>query len=87
MRRLLFEDYKLQHPYNTYLYYGLPPGPITNPSPASVDAVLFADDHDYLYLVADGSGGHTFSRTIREHNRAAVNYRRLMRQRRREQGD
>ncbi len=87
MRRLLFADYKLQHPYNTYLYYGLPPGPITNPSPASVDAVLFADDHDYLYLVADGSGGHTFSRTIGEHNRAAVNYRRLMRQRRREQGD
>ncbi len=87
MRRLLFEDYKLQHPYNTYLYYGLPPGPITNPSPASVDAVLFADDHNYLYFVADGSGGHTFSSTIGEHNRAAATYRRLMRQRRREQGD
>jgi len=87
MRRLLFEDYKLQHPYNTYLYYGLPPGPITNPSPASVDAVLFADDHDYFYFVADGSGGHTFSRTIGEHNRAAANYRRLMRKRRREQGE
>jgi len=87
MRRLLFEDYKLQHPYNTYLYYGLPPGPITNPSPASVDAVLFADDHKYLYFVADGSGGHTFSSTIAAHNRAAANYRRLMRQRRREQSE
>lgn len=87
MRRLLYEDYKLQHPYNTYLYYGLPPGPITNPSPASVDAVLSAEDHDYLYFVADGSGGHTFSRTISEHNRAAANYRRLMRQRRREQSE
>jgi UPF0755 protein len=87
MRRLLFEDYRVQHPYNTYLYYGLPPGPITNPSPASVDAVLSNEHHDYLYFVADGSGGHAFSRTLGEHNRAAQSYRRLMRQRRREQSD
>jgi len=83
MRRLLFEDYKVQHPYNTYLFYGLPPGPITNPSPSSVDAVLYAEDHDFLYFVADGTGGHSFSRTLSEHNRAATQYRRLMRERRR----
>ena len=85
MRRLLFEDYKVQHPYNTYLYYGLPPGPITNPSPSSVDAVLNAESHDYLYFVADGSGGHVFSRSLSEHNRAAASYRRLMRERRKAQ--
>jgi UPF0755 protein len=87
MRRLLFEDYKVQHPYNTYLYYGLPPGPITNPSRSSIDAVLYAPRHDYLYFVADGSGGHRFSRSLAEHNRAAADYRRLMRARRRAQRD
>jgi UPF0755 protein len=85
MRRLVYEDYKLEHPYNTYLSAGLPPGPITNPSPASVDAVLNPVDHDYLYFVADGSGGHTFSRSLAQHNRAAARYRQLMQTRRAEQ--
>ena len=83
-RRLLFVDYQIQHPYNTYLYRGLPPGPITNPSPSSLRAAAFPEDHDYLYFVARGDGQHTFSRTLREHNRAAEEYRRLMRQRRQE---
>jgi UPF0755 protein len=87
MRRLIFADYKMEHPYNTYLYYGLPPGPITNPSPASIRAVLNAEDHNYLYFVADGTGGHIFSRTLREHNNAANSYRRMMRKRRRQQAD
>lgn len=87
MRRLVYEDYDVDHAYNTYLYDGLPPGPITNPSPASVDAVLFAVDHDYLYFVADGSGGHIFSRSLTEHNRAAASYRRMMRVRRQQQGE
>ncbi len=83
-RRLLFADYQIAHPYNTYRFRGLPPGPITNPSPNAIDAVLYAEAHDYLYFVADGEGGHIFSRTFREHVRAANRYRRLMQQRRRE---
>ncbi len=86
-RRLLFADYQIDHPYNTYRFRGLPPGPITNPSPDAIDAVLQAERHDYLYFVADGKGGHVFSRTFREHVRAANRYRRLMEQRRRQARD
>lgn len=84
-RRLLFKDYDIQHPYNTYNYRGLPPGPLTNPSPSSMRAVVNAEEHRYFYFVATGNGGHTFSRTLREHVRAANEYRRLMRERRRQQ--
>ena len=86
-RRLLFADYQVDHPYNTYRFRGLPPGPITNPSLGAIDAVLYAERHDYLYFVADGEGGHVFSRTFREHVRAANRYRRLMEQRRRQARD
>ncbi|AEN74165.1 endolytic transglycosylase MltG [Rhodothermus marinus] len=86
-RRLLFADYQIDHPYNTYRFRGLPPGPITNPSPDAIDAVLHAERHDYLYFVADGEGRHVFSRTFREHVRAANRYRRLMEQRRRQARD
>jgi UPF0755 protein len=84
-RRLLYEDLRIQDPYNTYLRAGLPPGPITNPSPSSIRAVVNAERHDYLYFVARGDGGHTFSRTLGEHNRAARAFHDLMRQRRAEQ--
>lgn len=84
-RRLFFKDYDIEHPYNTYNYRGLPPGPLTNPSPSSMHAVVGAEDHRYLYFVARGDGSHTFSRTLQEHVRAANEYRRLMRERRREQ--
>lgn len=84
-RRLLYQDYQIQHPYNTYLIGGLPPGPITNPSQASLRAVAEAEDHNFLYFVARGDGRHTFSRTLAEHNRAARQYHELMRQRRAEQ--
>lgn len=82
-RRLLFEDYDLAHPYNTYAYRGLPPGPLTNPSPSSVRAVLQPEAHGYFFFVATGDGGHVFSRTLREHNRAADRYYERMRERRR----
>ncbi|WP_228702784.1 endolytic transglycosylase MltG [Salisaeta longa] len=81
-RRLFFADYEIEHPYNTYQFRGLPPGPITNPAPSTLRAVAYPAAHDYLYFVADGTGGHAFSRTLREHNRKANAYRRLMRQRR-----
>ena len=72
MRRLLFKDYAFPHPYNTYQIDGLPPGPINNPSDDAIEAVLAGGEkHDYLYFVADGSGGHDFSSTVAEHNAKA----------------
>jgi UPF0755 protein len=84
-RRLLFEDYRIDHPYNTYQIRGLPPGPLNNPSAASIRAVVNAEDHEYLYFVATGDGDHVFSRTFREHVNAANRYRALMQERRRTQ--
>ena len=84
-RRLLYADYDIEHAYNTYQFRGLPPGPLTNPSRSSLQAVADPESHSYLYFVADGTGGHTFSRTLREHNRAAQDYYDLMRRRRAEQ--
>jgi UPF0755 protein len=81
-RRLLFVDYRIQHPYNTYLIRGLPPGPVTNPSRTALKAVVEPEDHEYLYFVARGDGRHTFSRTLAEHNRAAQEFYRIMRERR-----
>jgi UPF0755 protein len=63
--------------YNTYKHAGLPPGPIANPGVASLKAALEPAETDYLYFVAkaDGSGGHQFSKSIEEHNRAVEQYR------------
>lgn len=71
MRRLFTRDYNTPHPYNTYLINGLPPGPINNPSDSSIDAVLNAEEHNYLYFVANGTGGHTFTETLGQHMTAA----------------
>ena len=85
MRRLLFKDYKFESVFNTYTNDGLPPGPINNPSPTSIKAVLNPEKHDYIYFVANGDGSHRFSKTLAQHNRAAREYRALMKVRRREQ--
>ena len=69
-RRLLKTDLKIKSPYNTYIHPGLPPGPVNNPGRASILAVLYPAHVDYLYMVANGDGSHTFSKTIREHLRA-----------------
>ncbi len=70
-------DYNYDSPYNTYLYDGLPPGPICNPGLKALKAALTPARTDYLYFVADDSGGHTFSRTFEEHLHAIATVRRL----------
>jgi len=57
----------IESPYNTYLYRGLPPGPIASPGLASIQAVLQATKTDYLYYVAKGDGSHVFAKTFEEH--------------------
>ncbi len=79
-RRLLFADYQFEHPYNTYLHAGLPPGPITNPDFSSIRAVLFPEDHNYLYMVATPEGTHQFSRTFQEHRQASERWRQWIRE-------
>lgn len=69
-------DLQLDSPYNTYLYPGLPPGPIANPGAASVDAALNPAPTEYLYFVSRNDGTHVFSRTYEEHARAVQKYQR-----------
>jgi UPF0755 protein len=66
-RPLYYNDLKIDSPYNTYKYYGLPPGPICSPGKASLEAAVNPAPVDYLYFVAKGDGSHIFSRTNREH--------------------
>jgi len=69
-RPLVKKDLEEDNPYNTYLHKGLPPTPINSPGLASIKAALWPRDTEYMYFVADKSGGHRFSRTNDEHNRA-----------------
>ncbi len=86
-QRILKKDTYVDSPYNTYLYAGLPPGPISIPTISAIDAVLRYEKHDYLYFCAkeDFSGYHNFARTLAQHNKnarlyqSALNRRRIMR--------
>lgn len=78
--RLLKKHLVLDLPYNTYMHPGLPPGPIASPGAESLKAACFPADTDFLYFVADHTGGHAFSRTLSEHNRAVRLYREGMKQ-------
>ncbi len=78
-RRLLRKDLEIDSPYNTYKYPGLPPGPIANPGRASIAAALNPEQHDYVYFVADGTGGHMFGKTLAEHNRNVAKWRQIRR--------
>ncbi len=73
-------DLASDSPYNTYRHAGLPPGPISNPGAASLQAALHPADTDYLYFVAraDGSGGHNFASTLAAQSANIVKYRRAL---------
>jgi UPF0755 protein len=68
------DDLERPSPYNTYLNYGLPPGPIGNPGKGAIEAALFPATTKFIYFVADGSGGHFFSATLAEHNEAVKRF-------------
>ncbi len=75
--RLLYSDLKIDTPYNTYIYIGLPPTPICNPGVKSIEAALKPAQTGYRYFVAKGDGGHFFSETLEGHNRAKNTYRKM----------
>jgi UPF0755 protein len=66
-KTLTYDDLKINSPYNTYKYNGLPPGPIDNPGKNAILAAVYPEKHHYLYFVADGKGGHNFASTFSEH--------------------
>lgn len=74
--RLLLEDLKIESPYNTYKYLGLPVGPIANPGEASIIAALYPEEHDYLFFVLkdEETGEHEFNTTLDGHNAAKARY-------------
>ena len=74
-RRILLSELKAPTPYNTYAISGLPPTPIANPGRAALAAVLDPPETDYLFFVADGSGGHAFAATYAEHLRNVEKWR------------
>lgn len=82
-RRVTKAMLKTVSPYNTYMYKGLPPGPINTPANSSIDAVLNSADHDFLYFCArpDRSGYHDFARTFPEHLANARAYHRALNER------
>ena len=76
LKRILTEFLSVDSPYNTYKYAGLPPGPINFPDSVTVDAVLNAESHNFMYFCAkeDFSGYHNFAQSLAEHLRNAARY-------------
>ena len=78
-RRLLNRDLKIDSPYNTYKYEGLPPGPINSPGEKSLIAALYPEENEYLFFVARGDGYHTFTTNEKDHNIAKKQLQKLRR--------
>lgn len=78
-RPLTRADLDQPHAFNTYRIRGLPPGPIASPGREALRAATRPAETEYLYFVADGSGGHAFARTLEEHNRNVARWRALTR--------
>lgn len=76
IKRVLYKDLEINSLYNTYRNKGVPPGPITMPDISSIDGVLNAEKHDYLYMVSNISnfGYHMFAKSLAQHNRNKVQY-------------
>ncbi len=76
-RMIRVSELRDPNPYNTRAIFGLPIGPITNPSRAAIKAALNPEETSALFYVADGSGGHVFADTLEEHNRNVAKWRRF----------
>ncbi|MEL7120647.1 MAG: endolytic transglycosylase MltG [Bacteroidota bacterium] len=78
--RILYKHTRFDSPYNTYLYKGLPPGPISMASIKSIDAVLDSEEHNFYYMCVDPNnpGYHAFAETLTEHNKNARRYHRWL---------
>ncbi len=76
-RSLKKSEIKAKTDYNTYVIKGLPPTPIANPGRASILAVLNPANVDYLYFVADGTGGHVFAKTYKQHQKNVKKWRKI----------
>ncbi len=78
--RLMFSDLKIESPYNTYLYKGLPPGPINNPGLSSIMAALYPEENKFLYFVAKGDGSHRFAESYEEHKKNIELYQKYLKE-------
>jgi len=76
-RSLTKNDILTKNPYNSYIHHDLPPGPISNPGRHSLVAAMNPSETKDLYFVANGSGGHTFSSNLRDHNKNVARWRRF----------
>lgn len=77
-RRLTYQDLKIDSPYNTYKYSGLPPGPINNPGANAILAALYPEKHNYLYFVANENSSHKFSKSYSDHLKNVAQYRKWL---------
>ncbi|HHI71137.1 MAG TPA: endolytic transglycosylase MltG, partial [Rhodobacteraceae bacterium] len=76
-RGLRQSELRRKTPYNTYVIEGLPPGPIANPGRDAIMAAVHPADTNYLFFVADGTGGHAFAETLKEHNENVAKWRKI----------
>jgi len=74
-RGLRRSELRRETPWNTYVIPGLPPTPIANPGKAAIEAALNPDGSEWIFFVADGTGGHAFAVTLADHNRNVAAWR------------